>query len=278
MGNCCGARDDAAIKNKARAEASKWDAFLGSAQTDTEKFDAAYSANDVPALVALLNSKEPIDEPPERMHPWAANPRTVGTLAITQLAIMASSQAEGVKDEIREAGAIPILVESLDNTQEQDRLDAAVIALSFLSVENTKNCLEIYNSKGLPKLIKLMESEVEGMRGATAQTCRNVFMLGIAQKQEFVRLGGISSLIKLLQINKEVHDVNKLPEDALFNQLEAIYHLEDLLLDAGDEIPEFVQAVKDEGAVRLLEPLTKLDQSHKDVADAAQYLLVRLAD
>ena len=51
------------------------------------------------AFVELLSSQQAIESFDERMHPWAEDPKTVGALAGTQLAILASAaeQAEGNK-------------------------------------------------------------------------------------------------------------------------------------------------------------------------------------
>eukprot|EP00971_Amphidinium_carterae_P086751 1716712-Amphidinium_carterae.1 len=73
---------------------------------DADKFDKAFEQNDLKAFVALLASNEVIESFEERMHPWAEDPRTVGALAGTQLAILASVGSQTnptVKDEIREA-------------------------------------------------------------------------------------------------------------------------------------------------------------------------------
>lgn len=122
-------------------------------------------------------------------------------------------------------------------------------------------------------LIKGMESEVEGLRGATAQTCRNIYVLGMSEepeltshwivvskwqqaadilqyiltfvfldlkyRAEFKRHGGITALVKSLDMY-DCDDVSiddcccrptgDVDPESLFNQLEAVYHLEDLIL------------------------------------------------
>lgn len=69
----------------------------------------------------------------ECLHPWASKPRSVGALAITQLAALASTDDLGVKEKIREQGAIPLLVDNLI-CKEEDRAEAALVAVSFLSI------------------------------------------------------------------------------------------------------------------------------------------------
>lgn len=70
----------------------------------------------------------------------------------------------------------------------------------------------------LPHLVRAMSSNVEGLRCASAQICRNIyvlgtflavvlrcvlkgnFLLGIKQRQEFKRCGGIPALVRLLEV------------------------------------------------------------------------------
>jgi len=91
---------------------------LGGGQ-DAEKFGLAFEAHDVQAFVELLSSKESIAAFDERMHPWAENPKTIGTLAGTQLAILASHDDHSHEDhasikwQVHEAGAIAPLVNFL---------------------------------------------------------------------------------------------------------------------------------------------------------------------
>lgn len=270
--NCCAGREDEDLKSKAKNRMDKaWDFLKGEAiLSDVDKFDKAYSTNDIKGLVDLLLSEEPIEDLPEKMHPWAADPKTVGALATTQLAILAAKEDwPEVKDRIRETGAIPTLVKNL-NSKDDDKVHASVVALSFLSVENPRNCIDIFDSGGLPSLIRSMNSEVEGMRGAAAQICRNIFVLDLKYRAELKKHGGIPALVKLLDLPTEEESGD------LFNQLEAVYHLEDLIMDTGEELPEYVVEVKKAGAARRLKALVKVDD--KDVSEAAQYLLVRLAD
>ncbi|KAL8441959.1 hypothetical protein Emag_006774 [Eimeria magna] len=193
---------------------------------DVVRFDRAYDNNDIAEFVKLCNSTCEIEKLEERMHPWAADPETIGALAATQLAIFASREQEPhLKDEIREAGGIEVLVKLLAS-KELDRKHSAVVALSFLSVDNVKY--------------------------------RRAFMKG----------GGIAQLVRFLDIPPNAPNV--------YTQLEAIYHLEDLVGDENEELPEFVQAVKAAGAIPKLKKLQ--EYRDQDVADAANLLLVRLAD
>ncbi|CBZ52818.1 armadillo/beta-catenin-like repeat-containing protein [Neospora caninum Liverpool] len=274
MGNqCCAGRDNAYKRKAQENEYANRGSFrhmlsFGAVGDDVVRFDRAYDNNDIAEFVRLCSSTCEIEKLEERMHPWAADPETIGALAATQLAIFSSREQEPhMKDEIREAGGIEALVKLLAS-KELDRKHAAVVALSFLSVDNVENCIAMYNAGALPYLIQGMKGDIEGMRAACAQTARNIYVLDVKYRREFMKNGGVTQLVRFLDINPEATNV--------YTQLEAIYHLEDLIGDENDEIPEFVQAVKAAGAIPKLKKLQ--DCKDQDVADAANLLLVRLSE
>eukprot|EP01067_Filipodium_phascolosomae_P005798 Filipodium_phascolosomae@DN390_c0_g1_i2.p1 len=117
---------------------------------DYEKFQGATEKTDIQALVDLLDSVEKIQKSADKMHPWAANPKTVGALAATQLAMIASSQsgadkASSVKHTMRFAGAIPKLTQFLQS-QEEDRVHAALVGLSFICDDCEATAKELYDN------------------------------------------------------------------------------------------------------------------------------------
>ncbi|ETW63308.1 hypothetical protein PFMC_00784 [Plasmodium falciparum CAMP/Malaysia] len=155
--------------------------------------------------------------------------------------------------------------------EELDRVHAAVVALSFLSVDNVKNCICMFESGALPYLISGMKSNIDGMKAACAQTCRNIFVLDKKYKKEFLKLGGITQLVNLLELPSNYDD-----SQPLYTQLEAIYHLEDFILNDGDEIPEFLEAVKNSNSIKNLKTLQQCPE--QDLAEASNVLLLRLTD
>lgn len=243
-----------------------------SIQDDVALFDRAYDCNDIGAFVNLLDSTQPIDQLDERMHPWAADPRSVGALAATQLAIVASKENDlDMKDHIREAGGIRAIIK-LFNSDQIDRQHAAVVALSFLSVDNPRNAIEMFEGGALPHLVSGMKSSIDGMRAATAQTARNIYVLDVRYRREFMKCGGVRNLVELLTLPE---GVSSRSEEDLYTQLEAVYHLEDLIIvDGGVELPEYLDAVKKAGSVNKLKSLTTCGNA--DLQDAAKYLLTRL--
>eukprot|EP00419_Tripos_fusus_P067514 CAMPEP_0172929430 /NCGR_PEP_ID=MMETSP1075-20121228/218478_1 /TAXON_ID=2916 /ORGANISM="Ceratium fusus, Strain PA161109" /LENGTH=234 /DNA_ID=CAMNT_0013790725 /DNA_START=67 /DNA_END=769 /DNA_ORIENTATION=- len=52
---------------------------IGGTTDDAKKFDAAFEKNDIKSFVRLLSSTQPIAEFEEPLHPWAEDPKTVGT-------------------------------------------------------------------------------------------------------------------------------------------------------------------------------------------------------
>jgi len=235
---------------------------------DAEKFDKAFETNDLKAFVALLQSKQVIESFEERMHPWAEDPKTVGALAGTQLAILASvaeKENPRVKDDIREAGALPPLVEFL-RSDEQDRVQTAVVGLSFLTAECPPNAVAAYKAGAMPLLLQHLDSSVAGMRAAAATTLRNISMESDEYRRKFADLGGIKGLVGQLQTN---------PDPALNHadvQLEAVLNLQDIILDEEENvIAEFAQLAIKAGAEEKLRKLMKADD--EEVRSSAEEVL-----
>lgn len=236
---------------------------------DAEKFDKAYETQDLKAFVSLLSSKQPIEEFEERMHPWAQDPKTVGALAGTQLAILASQASEdnpSLKKHIREAGAIPPLVDFL-KSNEQDRIQTAVVALSFLTTECPENVEAVVKAGAMKALLACMDSPVAGMRAAAALTLRNTCMEKEEFRKEFVKLGGIKAL---------VNQLSSAPDPSLKQadvQLEAILNLQDLVEDPNTEnvIEEYAKQARDMGAIAKLKKLAEVED--EEVSSAATELI-----
>ncbi|GBE61277.1 ARM repeats containing protein [Babesia ovata] len=225
---------------------------LDESECDIERFDLAFENGDINEFVALCESTQPIDKLEDRLHPWAANPTTIGALAATQLAIFASKEQQPeFKDAIREASGIPILVEML-RSNEVDRVHVAVVALSFMSAGNTENCVEMFRAGALTEMIRGMKSDIDGMRAACAQTCRNIYQLDLEYRRVFVKQGGLVNLVNLLS------PCDDRDEEMCLTQLEAIYHIEDFIMDGVEELPEFVSIVKVSGAREKLKLLEKV--------------------
>lgn len=235
---------------------------------DAEKFDKAFEANDLKAFVALLDSSQEIDSFEERLHPWAEDPKTVGALAATQLAILASMADKDnprVKDEIREVGAIPPLVSFLRSDQ-QDRVQTAVVALSFLTADCPDNAVSAYEAGSMPILMAHLNSEVAGMRAAAATTLRNMCVEDEQYRQKFVQLGGIKGLVEQLSTNRDP----KLNHADV--QLEAVLNLSDIIEDQdGEVIEEYAQAARAAGAEAKLQVLSQAPD--KEVRESASEVL-----
>lgn len=274
-GNCCAARkiDDrksvlaqGAYETRKKAISIRYHSKGG----DAAIFDMAVESNDLHALVRLLASEQKIDSFEERMHPWAEDPKTVGALAGTQLAILASTaDASALRNEIRKAGAIPPLVEFLKSSQE-DRVQAAVVGLSFLTAECPENAQEAFNNGIMPLLFTCMDSTVAGKRAAAATTLRNICIDSEDRRKVCVEGGGMIGL---------VNQLNAVPDPALNHsdvQLEAILNLQDMVeADDGTLMVEFAQEAVNAGAVAALKRLCHADD--EEVRSAAADVLSSFA-
>eukprot|EP00928_Gymnodinium_smaydae_P079313 TRINITY_DN63275_c0_g1_i1.p1 TRINITY_DN63275_c0_g1~~TRINITY_DN63275_c0_g1_i1.p1 ORF type:complete len:303 (-),score=88.20 TRINITY_DN63275_c0_g1_i1:160-1068(-) len=240
---------------------------------DAEKFDRAFEKNDLPAFVALLSSQQAIESFEERMHPWAEDPKTVGALAGTQLAILASVAEKdnpGVKDDIRKAGAISPLVDFL-KSDASDRQQTAVVALSFLTSDCPENAREAHKAGAMPLLLKHMDSSVAGMRAAAATTLRNICMESDENRKEFVDMGGLTGLVNQLDSKP---DPNLNHADV---QLEAVLNLQDMIENEedGSIIEEYARKAIAAGAIEKLKKLCKEDD--EEVQSSAEEVLAILS-
>mmetsp|Transcript_74978 Transcript_74978/g.242445 ORF Transcript_74978/g.242445 Transcript_74978/m.242445 type:complete len:301 (+) Transcript_74978:68-970(+) len=239
---------------------------------DAEKFDKAFESENLKEFVELLKSTQPIESFEERMHPWAEDPRTVGALAGTQLAILASGAEKDdsrIKARIREAGAIPPLVDFLRSDQE-DRVQTAVVALSFLTADCPENTIAAFEAGALELLMKHVDSPVAGMRAAAATTLRNICMENDEYRRKFVQLGGIAGLVGQLSTS---------PDPALNHadvQLEAVLNLQDLIeYEDGGVIEEYALEAVKAGAEAKLKALAQAED--EEVRGSAEEVLASLA-
>jgi hypothetical protein len=93
----------------------------------------------VKQLTNLLDSNSKVLIENVTLHPWADNPRTIGSLAASQIGIFASekdttSDPSFFKDVITN-GTLDKLISFLISV-ERDKFEAAILALSFLSEDN----------------------------------------------------------------------------------------------------------------------------------------------
>eukprot|EP00927_Polykrikos_kofoidii_P068475 TRINITY_DN63838_c0_g1_i1.p1 TRINITY_DN63838_c0_g1~~TRINITY_DN63838_c0_g1_i1.p1 ORF type:complete len:328 (-),score=67.25 TRINITY_DN63838_c0_g1_i1:123-1106(-) len=254
----------------ARARASKngkvaVQSHEGTKGTDAEKFDVAVEKKDVVALVHLLDSKQTINCS-EQMHTWAENPRTVGALAGTRLAMLAQTTN---KASIREAGAIPKIVEFL-KSDEMDRVQTAIVALSFLTAECPENADAAYEAGAIPLLLKCSSASVACMRAATLTTLRNICMENDDYRTKFVELGGLMGLVN--QIGCSARDLPNLADV----QLEAVLNLQDMLeADDGSLVTEYAMIVIDADVEQRLESL--LPTEDEELRGCVKEVLAALA-
>jgi hypothetical protein len=148
-------------------------------------------------LVKLLSSNHKLGKDvAATQHPWSDQPQTIGALAAVHLAVLANDP--DIRVRLRAAGAIPVLVQFLNPSNSRDRVHSAVVALSFITVDNDDNCREVYRCGGLPLLVPLIGAEPEGLRFASSSVCRNLYCKNRNARDEFVNLGGVKMMVNLL--------------------------------------------------------------------------------
>lgn len=162
------------------------------------RFDNAVKNKDLPELVKLLASNHRLAKDMKAtQHPWADQPTTIGALAAVHIAVLASEAS--LRDNLRSAGAIPVLVQFLNTNNTRDRIHSAVVALSFLTVDNDENCQEVYRAGALPLLVPLITVSPEGLGFSASSICRNVYCKNKNAREEFVNLNGVQSMLHLLK-------------------------------------------------------------------------------
>lgn len=233
-----------------------------SRRTDADLFDIAFEQKDVKAFVRLMESTEPIEPLPERMHPWAADPKTVGPLAATQLAILSSMADSDRKVEIKNAGAIPLFKKYLES-KEDDRLQTAIVALSFLSTDNVMCAQAIHDEGCMKLLVPHLNAPIQGMRGAVASTLRNMYVLGPEAKDEFLKLGGLNRLVEQLKLDKDNSDIC----------LEAILNIDDLIEDDDANVDtKMIEELKKLGVKNVLQTVLQTQMDPEVQAQASELL------
>lgn len=236
---------------------------------NADQFDQAFATKDMEALSRLLESDQAIEQLVEPKHVWAEDPRSVGALAATFLAFLASvahsSNDSELKAEILSAETQEQLVDFL-GSDEPDRVQAAVIALSYLTDQCTANAHSLHEAGALPMLIRHLDSPVAGLRGAAASTLRHMCLESEECCEQFMKLGGMQGF---------VNQLDPLSDHCEF-MLEAVWNLEDITTDQdGNLIERYAQVAADKGA---LEKLARLKQfGEEEVSSAADKVLSALA-
>ena len=234
------------------------------------RFDVAVRNRDLMELVKLLSSTHKLGKDVmATQHPWAEQPQTIGALAAVHLAVLANDP--NIRTRIRAAGALPILVSFLNtNANTRDRVHSAVVALSFISIDNEDNCREIYRCGAMPLLVPLMSAQPEGLGFASSSVCRNLYVKNRNGREEFVNLGGLKSMVSLLQFQpNRANDAAYM--DGVF---ETVSNFRDLIepdaktRESGGRLAK--RALKD-GLLATLEAL-RSECTDNDVKDEAKLL------
>jgi hypothetical protein len=238
------------------------------------RFDSAVRNKDLMELVKLLSSSHKLGKDVmATQHPWADQPQTIGSLAAVHLAVLANDP--NIRTRIRAAGAIPVLVQFLNPTNSRDKIHSAVVALSFITIDNDDNCREVYRCGGLTLLVPLMGSEPEGLRFASSSVCRNLYCKNRNAREEFVNLGGAKSMISLLNYQpSRANDTAYM--DGVF---ETVSNMRDLLepdCASNDSAGRVVKRAVKDGVVNVL-TIIQNDCSDEEVKQEASTLNTQIS-
>lgn len=260
----------AAYSRPAKTKCAALDSRFG--QGDAALFDKAFAAKDIHGFVALVHSQQQLEPFEERMHPWAADPETVGALCITQLAILAS-EGEANHASLLEANAIPALVDCLAASTQVDRIQASVVALSFLC--GTEEIARVaFDAFAMPALLQLPNNPL-GFACAKGTALRGLFLSSPKALASFLELDGMTFLVDTIarctQCQEDL-DSSFNPTDAL---LEALLNLQDGLEDLeGNCLAEHATLAVEAGAIDTVEQTQ--DSNEDDVRAVANELLTSL--
>ncbi|EER12762.1 ARM repeats containing protein, putative [Perkinsus marinus ATCC 50983] len=261
--NCCFDREYTRYRAKSLLEE------YGLGSTDYHTFVVASHNHDYERLVELLSSLEPYSMPEnsDAHHAWADNPRSIGVIAGTRLAIAAYSEGEDVareaKDRVRLAGGIASLVDFVRSPEStKDRVDCGLVALSYLAIDCPPNCQEMYQHGLFPLLFPFMDSPVEGVRSTAFSLASNIYRLSPRYRYEFVERGGVPLIIRHIRGTA----------DSIDSDWDAVEALQDLVTADSGKIDEKIAMaiVQERGALRRIQTLKKSPE--KDLSQAASRL------
>lgn len=192
------------------------------------ELSAVRESVNIDKLAKLLESDTAITMEPEVvLHTWADNPKTVSALALIQLGIFASDREISRNNNFLNSVIRCKIIEKLMvfiQSEERDKYEAGVLALSFLTENNSEIIEAILRKKVLGTLVKFMRDKKEGLKATAALCCRNLYLARPAVQKQFISEGGAELLLGLLD------------SDDSITVFETILNILDLLLDPDDTI------------------------------------------
>eukprot|EP00747_Dinoflagellata_sp_TGD_P069223 gnl/TRDRNA2_/TRDRNA2_156043_c0_seq1.p1 gnl/TRDRNA2_/TRDRNA2_156043_c0~~gnl/TRDRNA2_/TRDRNA2_156043_c0_seq1.p1 ORF type:complete len:346 (-),score=77.94 gnl/TRDRNA2_/TRDRNA2_156043_c0_seq1:148-1185(-) len=193
---------------------SKMSLLYGITGDDALAFDEAFEDMNIEAFVKLLKSpaklgKGQLEEMPP--HPWAKDPASVGALAATQLAVLASDEEHGEarSQHIRAAGAVEPLADFLGRDTPLDKVHAAVITLVFLTSVDVIACADLGARKdSVEDMARRVGDETIGLgcQAGISTILVNVLCEYHDAAVHFVNKGGADQLLRALRLPAEQGD------------------------------------------------------------------------
>lgn len=237
--------------------------------------------NEFSETVMQLNSGAslPLGFRLELKQSWAVPPSSVAAQGALNLAarLRDSKDIATLRDQYYRAACLSPLVNNLLATKELDKVHAALIALSAI----TENCQnqeildELVQLDSLKILVRIAQSTPagEGARMTAAGVLRNIIgKTKRSYKTEFVRSGGITALLKLLEF-----DPSRVTDDQYTQWiLDRVNDMRDYLEDPSGKVDEVIAKLLVAENVRSkLERLS--DSKDNDIIEGSLDILNLLA-
>eukprot|EP00743_Colponemidia_sp_Colp-15_P007117 GILK01007678.1.p1 GENE.GILK01007678.1~~GILK01007678.1.p1 ORF type:complete len:1274 (+),score=245.30 GILK01007678.1:36-3824(+) len=145
------------------------------ADRDVALLATARKDGDVSAILRLSHSIEPLHIPTP-LHPWAENPRTVGGLALTQLAAWAYAD-EHLRSQMLTGEGIRVLISNL-RSESAERWENALVVIQNLSEHSVSACHSLLEFGVWAPLLPLLnpsckEGVVSTALAALTNLCQN---------------------------------------------------------------------------------------------------------
>lgn len=241
---------------------------------EADEFDRIFASKNLEALAGLLDYEAPIVHLIEPKHPWAEDPQSIGALAAVFIALLASVASNGdpeFKAELLSAGGAAASLVAYLSDENADRVQAAVVALSYLTDECPVNAQAVFQAGALPPLVRQLDSPVAGLRGAAASTLRHICIENEVYCEAFVSLGGMRGFVNLLDpVGVSQFDPNR-------SMLEAVWNLEDVTTGPDGRVVErWAKIAVENGALEKLEKLKSVGEDD-EVCGAAEKVWMVLA-
>ena len=150
-------------------------------------------------------------------------------------------------DQVMQAEIAPNLVSVLSGGGSQDRLDASLLALTFMTQHNELIVNSIIDNQGLQKVIPIIRESHKNFQECVLVLCRNLYAYKPTEQQTFIAEGGVKALFDYIEA--------MLVEPSKF-KIEFLYYIEDLIFDNQQSLNSYLaHCLKDHAILQLLDKI-----------------------